>query len=347
MPDDVKCYRREDRTRALVDVHDPSCTPAAGVGCRGCQTCHLEHCADCNRRHVDGTAYCPSCLAATRETLKVIIRLYGNLLDEAMLGRMATAELPGGDATVALGPWSLGTGDLAAPEWEAWRSYTEDNRLADDWHPLLTLEVWGQMWREWMGTPEPTTTATMTSAIGYLDRHLSALNAAQRRFDASGDVEWPPDITELVSDAHATRSALENVLSDGERQQSGAPCLRCNTNLIRQTDKTGGLTDDWRCPKCRRSYDAVQYRNAVVAGYAVVQIEVVESPLGDKTTWGTVARAAIDTKRSERTIRTWLREGHVARACLVAGRRHVVSIDDARRESLLRRKVFPIGQKSA
>ena len=123
------------------------------------------------------------------------------------------------------------------------------------------------------------------------------------------------------------------MLHDGERRQSGAPCLRCNTALVRITDDGGRLSDDWACATCHRTYDPMQYANAVAAGYVAVQIEVTLDMLGDRHTWGTVARAAIETRRSERTIRTWMREGHIRQACLVAGRRVVVSVDDANREN--------------
>lgn len=350
MVEELRCYRREDGLRAIVGGHDPAPgRPSHPEGCRGCTPCAQDHCGSCGYRHTESAAVCPRCLALVRLSLKIIVGLYGHLLDEAMMGQQATRELPGGDATVALGPWSRGSGDITDKRWAEWRAYTEHNQQADDWHPLSSLEMWGEMWREWCGQPEPEAEATMTSAAGYLGRHLAEINAASQRTDSAGDgdLEYPPDFMELAADIGAVRARLENVLHDGERQQSGAPCLRCNTNLIRVVDSKGRLTDDWSCPKCRRSYDPLQYANAVRAGYAVVQVECVEDVWGGKSTWGTVARAAIAAKRSERTIRTWMRDGAIRRACLLAGRRQVVSVDDALRENMDRQRRLATSRKSA
>lgn len=345
MSDDERCYRGPDRVRLLVDRHQVP--HPEGEVCAGCWPCHRTHCADCDRVHVDQAVVCDGCLGRVRDTLGLVLELYDHLLDEALRGQQRTRELPGGEATVALGPWSYGTGDLTTDRWTEWRAYSEANVWPSDWHPVLSLETWGEMWRDWSEQEHPTVRATLSSAVGYLDRHLSAINTAQPRGEGAV-VEHPPEFTDLVTEVTTVRLRLETVLHDGIRQQSGAPCLRCNTNLVRVEDPaTGGLTDDWRCPTCHRHYDSVQYVNAVAAGYAVVQMEVIETPLGDRETWGTVARAAIETRRSERTIRTWMREGHVRQACLLAGRRRVVSVDDARDEDQDRARRYRSAARSA
>jgi hypothetical protein len=265
----------------------------------------------------------------------MVVELYARLLEEALHGRQAMAELPGGEATVALSPWSFGAGDIAAPEWAAWRRYSAENVLDSDWHPIHTLESWGVMWREWTGAPEPTVPATITACVDYLKAHLHEVNEAAPR-----DGIWPPGYLDLAADVAMVVARLENILIDGERRQSGAPCLRCSTNLIRLVDdETGALTDDWGCPRCHRTYNPDQYRNAVAAGYAAAQVEVITDPVGRRTTWGTVARAAQDAHRPERTIRSWVHREKVATACLVAGRRLVVSIDDAVAQAEVSRRV--------
>jgi hypothetical protein len=98
--------------------------------------------------------------------------------------------------------------------------------------------------------------------------------------------------------------------------------------------KTGGLTDDWRCPGCHREYTEQQYRNAVIAAYESLEIEAMH----DDSMWATVQRTAIETKRSTRTIKAWISEGFVRRACLILGRRDVISVDDVKREDATRKR---------
>ena len=335
------CYRAEDGSRRISGRHLGGCVEPAL--CRGCAGCDRAHCDRCGQRHVEAAVVCEGCLALCRADLDVVAELYRHLLDEALRGSQAVRELPGGDATVAMSPWSAGLGSILDEHWQQWRDYTDANAYASDWHPVLTLDLWCQMWREWTGLPEPATRwATMDRCVGYLRDVLGDINTAQ----PAGDI-WPPEYVELAADVAATRTRLENVLRDGERRQSGAPCLRCNTSLLRVVDDDGALSDDWTCPHCRRDYDEVQYANAVAAGYAVVQVEVVLDGLGGRETWGTVARAAIETRRSERTIRTWLREGLIRRACLTAGRRSVISVDDARRQNADRARRYRSAAKSA
>ena len=165
--DELRCYRAEDRTRMVVGRHRDEC--GNRETCRGCLACWLGHCADCGYRHVEAAVVCDTCLGRVRDSLGAVRALYAGLLFEAMLGSQATRELPGGDATVALGPWSAGTGAPDDDRWDEWRAYSRDNHVDSDWHPVLTLESWGEMWREWCGQQEPVAEATLTSAVGYLD----------------------------------------------------------------------------------------------------------------------------------------------------------------------------------
>lgn len=248
------CYYRADKPRAFRNRHDADCTDDA---CRGCAECPEDHCPRCWRTHATGC--CAECLATTKDDLAAIVSLHANLLAEALLGAAATSgAIPGGEPTVALGPCSPGTASL----WDV--HYADDTRIGD-WHPLLTLETWAVVWRDWFGTPEPTTRATVTAAAGYLTRILHLAAATQPRLD-----EWPPELPDMMRDIATLKARLEDVTHDGERVDHGAPCAYCNTTLIcrydvPKPDKPGGRSDTWECPRCKRTYSQAEYWLSVKA----------------------------------------------------------------------------------
>lgn len=288
--------------------------------CHGCQPCTQTHCKDCGIEHAADV--CPGCIGNVRDDIGLICELYAQLPDQAVHshadGRVGADPL-GGAAMVMLGPMSNG---LSLPDYDEWATVTDE-------HPLHVLWTWEEAWREWWDSPTRLC-ARIDRSADYLREHLTEMAAAPPR-----DPWFPPDWCEMARDIRAARGRLENCLHDGERQQSGAPCTKCSTNLIRVTDRNGALTDDWQCPNrtCRRTYNEQQYRNAVTAGYMLLQAEEVNGE-----TWATPARTAAEVKRGKRTIETWAREGVIRRACIIAGRRKVVSVDDARREDSERKR---------
>jgi hypothetical protein len=262
-----------------------------------------------------------------RRDLSEIIRL-ADMLEDQAFHHADDHEFPGGDAMAALAPvanleaWQnkLDTAERRWLDGQGPEPFSDDS---DEWAPPLQLLLfWTEMWR--MDLDMETDHTTIETETAWLLANLPTLHLLCR------DQRW--DLFE--DDVSKARRMLENILRDGDRQQSGAPCLNCRRNLIRMTDaKTGGLTDDWRCPGCQREYSPEQYRNAVAAAYHSLTIE----QLDEHGTWATVQRAAVEVKRSPRTIKTWIREGLVRRACLLLGRRDVVSLDDVQREHDTRR----------
>lgn len=322
MSDDRCRFVASDQPRMLVDRHIEGCEANA---CRGCQPCTHTHCVVCGIQHSVGA--CASCVGAVREDIELVEDMYARLPEEALNshadGRVGQGPL-GGEAMNMLGPWS------AAPlasvlDAETWR--------ASEVHPLHLLAGWEDIWRDWQDDPT-TRLATVEGSAGYLRENLYAMaNAGLMEYD-DGTLAFPPDFPQFATEVRQMRGRLEDLLRDGERQQTGAPCLRCSANLVRDCDpKTGGLLDSWTCPSCSRWYTDLQYANAVAAGYASLQAESI-----DGSTWATVQRAAQDVGRSARTIKTWAAEGIVRRACLIIGRRDVVSVDDAKREHDTRKR---------
>jgi hypothetical protein len=260
--------------------------------------------------------------------LREIARLADMLEDQAYHHANAK-DFPGGDALAAMAPvanleaWQnkLDTAERLWLDGQGPEPFSDDS---DEWEPPLQLLLfWTELWR--MDLDTETEHPTLDTETGWIIDNLPTLHLLYR------DQRW--DLFE--QDVAKARRSLENTLRDGERQQSGAPCVNCRRNLLRLTDpKTGGLTDDWRCPGCQREYNPEQYRNAVAAGYASLQVENID----DQGTWATVQRAANEVKRSPRTVKSWIGEGIVRRACLLLGRRDVVSLDDVQREADTRKR---------
>lgn len=246
-----------NQPRLLTGHHKPDCDDDA---CSGCQPCPDDHCPKCWRTHSTGT--CTGCVAQGHDDLTAIVADYANLPTEALLGAAATSGvIPGGEATVALGPCSPGTASL----WDA--HFADDTRIGD-WHPLLTLATWATVWRDWFGTPAPTTRATVASEAAYLGRILHLAAATQPRDD-----EWPPELLDMLADLGTLRARLEDVTHDGERVDHGAPCSVCDATLVARYDdrdsrNLGGRRDLWECPRCKRTYSPAEYWLAVRARLA-------------------------------------------------------------------------------
>jgi hypothetical protein len=122
-----------------------------------------------------------------------------------------------------------------------------------------------------------------------LDGHLHL--AAQRE----------PKFDRFAADVRKLRARLEDVLRAGERDERGAPCVHCSTELVQRCDPKRGLLDVYDCPRCRRSYSGDQYRFAVGVAYRAHSPTLTAEDLGAK----------LGVKPN--TIRQWAVRGHVAR----------------------------------
>lgn len=251
------------------------------------------------------------------QDLREIARLADMLEDQAYY-HADDHEMPGGEAMAMMAPvanleaWANKL-DTAERLWLAGDGPEPFSDDSDDWAPPLQLLLfWSELWRMDLDA-ESDLRPTIKSEVAFLSTCLQWAYQHEPRFDL------------YAADVAQVRRMLENTLRDGDRQQAGAPCIHCRRNLLRDVDtRTGGLLDSWHCPGCDRRYSEDQYHNAVKAAYESLQVENID----DQGTWATVQRAAVEVKRSPRTIKTWISEGIVRRACLLLGRRVVVSLDD-------------------
>lgn len=185
-----------------------------------------------------------------RADLRAIGELCGALPAEAALKGVRS------EAMMLLGP---------AADAEAWHrtmlsaivgrvpaDYLYDAR--DEPHPLWVLGEWEHIWREFLRHDTDTPT-TVDGAIRYLGLQLDYM------------IEQPePDFMVFAEELHRCRWHLEDVLHDGIRDEYGAPCLQCETRMVRiVTDK--GAEDIYRCGPCRRLMTADQYQYAVGVAY--------------------------------------------------------------------------------
>jgi hypothetical protein len=92
---------------------------------------------------------------------------------------------------------------------------------------------------------------TLVEATRYLDEHMSQMGA------------WPwIPFEDFARDLRRCRTHLEAVLHDGEQRDTGAPCMTCNTPLVREWGKLAAA-DGWRCPKCKEWRSDEDYRRNV------------------------------------------------------------------------------------
>lgn len=234
--------------RTLPGRHETDC---AGETCEGCLPCVEPHCVICRRAHADVT--CAECVAATRDDLRTIAELCGALPAEAAHRGV------NGEAMMLLAP-------SADPE--AWRNramsamrgrvdaaYLEDCR--DEQHPTWVLGSWEQAWRDHLDQPTDLA-ATLPRLVDYLDRQMHVM----------AETEEVP-FEDFARDLRGCRGHLEDVLHDGNQDETGAPCPACRDKgdesprplLLERSDKDPtGASDRWVCRRCKAWWSEADYR---------------------------------------------------------------------------------------
>ena len=274
--------------------HERDCDDHA---CDGCEPCPERHCTarkTCTG-HLDHAhpLTCPRCVGRTRADLREIVRLSGLMLDEAIEAGVDS------EAAMLAGP-------AADPEASMWRRLASVEHLADiadddDRHPLTVLGTWDMMLRE--DYEQPTgLRCTIGRAADYLDGQLQRL--------AQDDEQ---DFPLFASEIRACRSHLEDVLTEGQRRETGAPCPACSIapplvkryahwcdreDCTREHDATGAK-DAWRCPACRAQWSEAEYRLWVADDYL------------DNAEELTAADIELVTGIKANRVRVWAIRGHV------------------------------------
>lgn len=319
------------RARFVMHRHVDDCDDEQ---CAGCVRCTERHCVVCTATHVGtDTLACADCLAALREALHDIVLLCDALPGQAAFGGeaghlLAGAPIPGGDAMVLLGPGSDGRAQVREMLWEATDApHSDDERSGDPEPPLALLASWEDDWRLLWAQPAGPR-ATLPNAAAYLLRNLARAAATHPAFDEFADAIF------------GCRARLEDVLHDGERDETGAPCVHCGATLIRRsmpprtcrhdvdddvgnsgdvcTCDHGGLRDEWRCPRCRRVYDSHSYWNAVGAAYRAHATAMTAADIS--TQYGIPAGS----------VQSWASRGLIRRRGRDAAGRRLYDVDDVR-----------------
>ena len=279
------------------------------------QPCERPHCVVGRCwNHLDDThpQTCPECVGLVRDHLAEIVRLTELLPIQAMQGGndghpLAGAAIPGGDATVLLAPgsdararvWARERGDQREAEglrrgYDGDYTHQHDESDADPVPPLLVLATHEDDWRHELGH-QAGPRATMWRCADYLGQHLTMM--AQRH----------PAFDEFAADLARMRARLEDVLGEGERDERGAPCMKCGTIQVRRCHPRHGLLDEWACPRCRTTSTAAEYWKSVEQDYqdnaTALHAEAIERrtgvPIGTIRVWvnrGKVRRRGTDER---------------------------------------------------
>lgn len=250
-----------DQPRAIIGRHILGV--CAEDGCKGCLPCLEWHCMTCGRNHARVT--CTDCLEAARSDLKAIWDLCASLpLEAAEKGIQSQAAMLWGPAA---DPEAWRNRATAAMVGRVDASYLEDCR--DELHPLWILGSWEQIWRDHL---DHYTEARLTleGAYRYLDMQLGYMATL---------VE--PAFDEFARELRECRAHLEDVLTEGDRPQYGAPCVQCKTPMLRVvTDR--GAQDIYHCRTCRRDVSGDQYRYAVGVTYQFHAPALTAEALGQR-----------------------------------------------------------------
>lgn len=261
--------------------------------CDGCQPCPERHCQVCGRAHVtsDGRGEdqtCADCLGATRETLAKITTMSARMLDEATQRGVNT------EAAMLAGPaadyetWQrrrrliVNAAALAperSPEHRRMVALTSDCR--DEKHPLWVLGTLDFIVRDHLDQPTDER-VTVARSAAYLGGHLTRL---------AHDPEF--DFADMARDLRSCCGYLEDVLSEGEREEKGAPCPTCGRGALVKHYGDTAADDRWTCPRCQQWWTERDYRAKVEGTYVAVADAL------------TASQIATEYRVPEGSVRAW------------------------------------------
>lgn len=292
MSDNLNCrWTGTETPRAIKHRHEDDCDDER---CKGCLRCPRYHCVVCGIEHVDEQT-CPGCVGETREDLTEVVALHAALpahaVDGGRAGKLEAARpIPGGEATVMYGP--------GAPRGEIGKG---EHRTTEQ-----VLVGWEDDWRSMYGAPTDDLASMLGAAVFLLDRLTSAAQT-HPAFDA------------FASEIREHRSHLEDVLHDGERVDTGAPCDACHQPFERVWAKDE-VNDRWWCDRCKISLKVGQY------------VEHVSRQARKHKDWLTARDMNLEHDIPIGTLHGWASKGTVAKRKDVNVGRMVYCVADAKTE---------------
>lgn len=242
-------WNGRNEPRVLPGRHGQDCGDET---CGGCAPCEQRHCVIDGRTHLTDAhpLTCPSCIGDVRDDLDQIVDMHSRLRGEAIVRGMAgerDGTVLGGDAMVML---AMRYREQTGIGSDGDHSHESD---ADPVPTLLTLATWEDCWRDHLGH-DTADTAEVAEVAGYLALMLTRM---------AQDADLPFD--DFARDIRNARGRLEDVLRDGEREETGAPCPDCGRRMVKHYGKRV-IDDRWRCPdrrECKAEYTEWRYRGVV------------------------------------------------------------------------------------
>lgn len=254
------------------------------VRCADPSECSENHCSACKRRHVDQTVGCAHCLAKARANHDRLVALRKDLREQAFEGSTRKGRAYAGQGTPGGLPLLLTLPHANVEDRERVVQYMTDH-LGEEVEeetegPWECLDRWAWQVREHLGL----------STGGDVDTHLDWAARDWYAFPA------------LARDLHEQVQRLESLLYAGTRpERSQVPCPDCQTRMhviIGAAESSDAL----ECP----AYGCDGWMPLDQGGEHVRSLVIA-----DHEAWVPLADAARVIGRSEQTLHTWTREGHV------------------------------------
>ncbi len=205
--------------------------------------------------------------------LRAIEDMHTRLRLEAVY-KFADKENPGGSPLMMDGPaanirkWEAIYETVEGADYASERlrknatAYVHDQ--TGELHPLIVLASWEDVLRDELGTTNDCR-ATITNAASFIRACIPWM------FDENqeGRINFIA-ANKLATELTACRNMLENLLHEGDREDTGVPCMRCNRPLDRVRHRHPNATDipdTWACKPCNERSTMDQYNLAVRNDY--------------------------------------------------------------------------------
>lgn len=219
-------------------------------------------------------------------------------LREAAIRNANDRDLPGGDAMIMLGPIAdieaFGYRRMSAVLGRTDPDSVEEMLKEDTVPPLLFLAQWSDIVRAARDQPTDLK-ATIDREVAYLRSSLDFMFST----DADGDMVFL-EVEDFANGLHGIVTAMENVLREGERADTGVPCMNCGQALVKSWGDEAD-EDRWHCRPCDEWSTHDQYMLAVRTDYL------------KHASWLGADDMEAQWRIPRGTLHSWASRGHVAK----------------------------------